>query len=251
MKDKNSSQGAGRQPPPEPVPAERGEHDRVYDALCKALFEGKLRPGTPLRERHLAEVFGVTRNAIRKVLLQLSQEGKLQIYANRGAYVPEPSSKDIREIYDARRAVEAGLVAVLAPRITAPQLARLKDHVKKERRALEQGRRDESVRLAGAFHTELVTFAANSALQEIVQRLVVRTQMYVALFESARDSGCAPHEHEAIIEALGKKDSARAVAAMMKHLHLVEERVAEHTQDKKSADVGLILGDIIKGNGAA
>ena len=251
MKDKKSSEVGARRSSSESARAERSEHDLVYNALCKALFAGKLRPGTPLRERHLAEVFGVTRNAIRKVLLQLSQEGKLQIYANRGAYIPQPSSDDIREIYDARRAVEAGLVAILAPRITAPQLARLKDHVRKERRALDQGRRDESVRLAGAFHNELVALAANTALQEIVQRLVARTQMYVALFESARDSGCAPHEHEAIIEALAKKDSARAVAAMMKHLHQVEERVAERTQDKKSTDVGLILRNIFKGNDAA
>ncbi len=58
--------------------------DALHQAITRALLDGKLRPGTPLRERYLAESFGVTRGLVRKVLLRLGQEGKLEMHANRG-----------------------------------------------------------------------------------------------------------------------------------------------------------------------
>lgn len=233
------------QTPPH-LPADRRAEDIAYDAICKALLEGKLRPGTALRERHLAEVFGVTRGAVRKVLLRLGHEGKLQIFPNRGAYVPQPSGDDVRGVYDARKAVEAGLVALLASRITAMQLAQLRAHVRAERRAQSEGRRDESVKLAGAFHLELVRALDNAELGEIVQRLVARTQMFVALFEPARESGCAPDEHEAIIEALATHDAARAATAMLTHLQQVEERVSKHVDKREPPALATILRSVLE-----
>lgn len=218
---------------------------RVHAALTKALLGGRLRPGTPLRERSVAELFGVTRGAVRKVLLQLVHEGKLETFANRGAYVPRPTVSDIRMIYEARRAVEAGLVAILAERITAPQLAQLKAHVGQERRAQRRGQRDEQVTLAGGFHTALATLAANEALSEIVDRLVARTQLCVALFESDRQSGCAPEEHWPIVEALSKKDGARGAAAMLMHLRQVEARVVAQATEEEPEEADATLKDIL------
>ena len=231
--------------PAAPLPPAPSSEQSAYDAICKALLEGKLRPGMPLRERYLAEVFGVTRGAVRKVLLRLGQEGKLQMLPNRGAYVPQPSADDVRHVYEARKAVEAGLVAALASRITAEQLAHLRAHVRRERKAGRDSRRDDSVRLAGAFHVELVKALDNPELAEIVQRLVARTQMFVALFEPARDSGCAPDEHEAIIAALATRDGARAAGAMLQHLQQVHERVHQHINDREPPALGDILRSVL------
>ncbi|MFO0458193.1 MAG: GntR family transcriptional regulator, partial [Burkholderiales bacterium] len=80
----------------------------------KALLGGALRPGTPLRERHLAQAFGTTRGTVRKVLLRLGTEGKLELRPNRGAFVPTPSAEDVRRVYEMRRVLECGTVAMLA-----------------------------------------------------------------------------------------------------------------------------------------
>lgn len=213
----------------------------LYVAISKSLLEGKLRPGTPLRERYLAELFGVTRGAVRKVLLRLANEGRIETIPNRGAFVPQPTDADVRQVYDVRKAVEAGMVALLASRITPTQLAHLQAHVGCERRALSENQRAESVRLAGSFHVELVRALGNTELAAIIERLVARTQMYVALFESAGDSGCAPNEHEAIVEALAGNDGPRAAAAMLQHLQQIEERVSGHMEERVPPDLGEIL----------
>jgi DNA-binding GntR family transcriptional regulator len=227
--------------PGRPAEEAPGTEAALYEAVSRALLAGKLAPGTPLRERYLAEQFSVTRGAVRKVLLQLGHEGKLEILPHRGAFVPQPSVEDMASIYGARMAVEAGVVALLATSIQPAQLARLRAHARDERAAARRGLREESVRLAGAFHRMLVEMLDNPELGDIVHKLVARTQMFVALFESAHDSGCAPDEHEAIIAALERRDAGAAVQAMLKHLAQVQERVKAHVAAPEVPELGDIL----------
>lgn len=221
-------------------PEQHGE-EAVYAAISKSLLEGKLRPGTPLRERYLAELFGTTRGAVRKVLLRLAHEGRLETIPHRGAFVPRPTDADVRQVYDLRKAVETGMVTLLASRITVQQLAHLQAHVGWEQEAQCENQRAESVRLAGGFHVQLVQALDNKELTAIIERLIERTQMYVALFESAVDARCAPTEHEAIVEALAVKDGPRAAAAMLQHLQQIEERVIKHMGVQAPPDLGDIL----------
>lgn len=219
----------------------------LHAAITSALLNGRLRPGTPLRERYLAEEFGVTRGVVRKVLLRLGQEGKLEMHANRGAFVPQPSGDQIRSTYQARKAVEAGVVSLLAATITAEQLAKMKAHLRAERAASRRSRRDESVQLAGDFHLLLVDLLGNAELRDIVRRLISRTQMFVALFEPAQASDCAPDEHEPVVNALERRDASGAVAAMLEHLSLVEQRVLARVEVTEPPPVADILRAALRG----
>ena len=46
--------------------------DDVYDRIRGAVLDHRLEPGTKLKEVALAEVFGVNRNVVRKVLQRLT-----------------------------------------------------------------------------------------------------------------------------------------------------------------------------------
>lgn len=219
----------------------RAAEEALQAAITRALLNGRLRPGTPLRERYLAEEFGVTRGLVRKVLLRLGQEGKLEIHANRGAFVPQPTPEQVRHAYGARQAVEAGLLALLGQGLRPDQLARLKAHVKAERAASRGNRRDESVQLAGDFHLLLADVLGNPELRAILERLIARTQMFVALFEPVQSSGCAAHEHEPVVEALERGDAPGAVTAMLRHLRHVESRVLAAMQASDEPAVAEVL----------
>lgn len=230
-------------------PAEKNilDEEDLHKAITRALLEGKLRPGTPLRERYLAESFGVTRGMVRKVLLRLGQEGKLEMHANRGAFVPEPTAAQIHFVYQTRRAVEAGILCLLAPSITTAQLQHLRAHVLNEHLASQRARRDESIQLAGDFHVVLAGLLNNPDLSEMVRQLVSRTQMFVALFEPVRDAHCAAEEHGPIVDALAKGDTQCAVDIMMKHLSSVEQRVINHLDVQPPTLVADILRSVLPG----
>jgi DNA-binding GntR family transcriptional regulator len=72
-----------------------------------------------------------------------------------------------------------------------------------------------------------------------------RTQLYVALFESDQHSGCAPEEHQRIVEALSKKEGARGAAAMLMHLRQVEARVVAHATEEEPEEADTTLKDIL------
>ena len=80
--------------------------DRVVDELRRALFDGELDPGTPLREVALAESLGVSRSTVREALGVLVAEGLADRVPNKGTAVHELSPDEIRDVCRARAVLE-------------------------------------------------------------------------------------------------------------------------------------------------
>ena len=230
-------------PSPELTEADDANVDeRVYGAVSKALLSGKLRPGTPLRERALAEALGCTRGAVRKALARLGSEKRLVLEHNRGAFVPNPSIDDMRGIYRARRIVEAGLVTTLFGNLSRDQVAALRKHVQAEQKAFKEGRREDAVRLAGDFHLLLAEMAQSEELLSYIKRLISNTELYKALYDSAEAASCAPREHEQIIEALATgKSLDKALAVALEHLDELEQRVIAGAAAEQEVDLATLL----------
>lgn len=230
-------------PSPEPTDADGANVDeRVYTAVSKALLSGKLRPGTPLRERALAEALGCTRGAVRKVLARLGSEKRLVLEHNRGAFVPNPSIEDMRGTYRARRIVEAGLVTTLFGQLAREQVATLRKHVQAEQKAFKEGRREDAVRLAGDFHLLLAQMAGSEELLSYIGRLIANTELYKALYDSAEAASCAPREHEQIIDALtAGKSLDKALAVALEHLDELERRVIAGAAAEQETDLATLL----------
>jgi len=81
--------------------------DRVADELRRALFDGEVGPGTPLREIALAEAMGVSRSTIREALAVLVAEGLATREPNRGVFVTELDPGAVHDVGRARAVLEA------------------------------------------------------------------------------------------------------------------------------------------------
>jgi DNA-binding GntR family transcriptional regulator len=193
--------------------------------MSRALLAGSLAPGTPLRETALAELFGVSRERMRKILQRLGTNRLIDLLPNRGAFVAAPSLEQARDIYEARRILEGGIAGHLAPNIGPQDVERLQEHMKLELAALQAGDRAESVRLSAEFHLILAKATNNTFVVQQMQELVSRTSMLVAVFEAARSTQCSCEEHQEIFTSLIKGDGAGAAKAMRTHLSLIETRL--------------------------
>jgi DNA-binding GntR family transcriptional regulator len=80
--------------------------DRVVEELHRALFDGELQPGTPLREMALAEAMGVSRSTIREALGALVAEGLATREPNRGVHVTELDPQAVHDVCSARAVLE-------------------------------------------------------------------------------------------------------------------------------------------------
>jgi len=203
----------------------KDQEEAIYATISRALLAGELAPGSPLRETALAEVFGVSRERMRKILLRLGNNQLIELIRNRGAFVAAPSLAQAREIYEARRILEGGIASHLASSLSPQDIERLQEHLARENAAQEGGDRAESVRLSAEFHVLLAQATRSAFVLQQVQELVSRTSMLVAVFEPARASQCACDEHRDIFTALLSGDGAAASRSMRTHLSLIETRL--------------------------
>ncbi|PZQ74808.1 MAG: GntR family transcriptional regulator [Variovorax paradoxus] len=215
----------------------RPQEEAIHRTLAQILLAGRLAPGSQLVEMRLAQIFGVSRERVRKVLHRLGHERLLELVPNRGCFVSSPSLVQAREIYDARRVIEGGIAGALAGRLDAGQLARLEAHARQEHEALHAGDRAASIRLSGEFHMLLAEFTGSPFVLRQLQELVSRTSMLVAFFEPASASACGCEEHEDIFTALRQGDAARAMKAMHVHLSLIETRLRPRADVAAAVDV--------------
>ena len=72
--------------------------DRVAEELRRALFDGEVEPGTPLREVALAEAMGVSRSTVREALGVLVAEGLATREPNRGVHVAELDPDSVHDV---------------------------------------------------------------------------------------------------------------------------------------------------------
>ena len=221
--------------------------DCIHAEISRALFEGRLTPGSKLPEHRLAKLFGVSRERIRKVLHRLVAERRLEAIPQRGVFVPNPSQQEIRTVYQAHRVFEAGVLAQLAQSEDGTILPRVKAHLAQERDAAARGDRAASVRLSGEFHMLLVDGLGNPELSRFLRELLARSSLMVSAFEPARLSLCGVDEHVAIAEALEAKDRDRAIALSQVHFRHIEERLAQGINERSELE----LEDVFRPVGAA
>src|SRR5919106_4854126 len=117
------------------APSMSATADSIHAKIYGAIVEQRLPPGTKLGEEALCEIFGVSRTLIRRVLQRLASERMVELWPHRGAFVARPSVEEARDVFEARRALEAHVVKKLVQRLTPAGTDRLRRHVVKERRA--------------------------------------------------------------------------------------------------------------------
>lgn len=214
----------------------------IYDRIWAAIADRRLQPGTRLKEEKLGEIFGASRARVRSALSTLEKDGLVTLLPHRGAFVAEPSIKEARDIFFARRVVEASLVERLCGTLTPDALSRLKAHVEKEHEARRKGDVTSVIRLSGGFHLLIGELAGSPYLAEILRDLVSRTSLIIVMYEQRNHADCGPDEHEAITALIARGDAAGAVAASTDHLSHIEERLDLQERVKQDVDLKDILG---------
>jgi DNA-binding GntR family transcriptional regulator len=197
-------------------------HDEIYERIYNAILEHRLPPGTKLVEERLAEIFGTSRARIREVLARLAHEQIVELFPQRGAYVAKPSVEQARDVFEARRLIEPAVLRRLIETLTPEKLTRLRQHQELE---LDARRRDDKravIRLSGEFHSVAAELAGNSALARNMRELSVLTCLMIFLYDAPTATSCRADEHSQIIEAIGKRDAARAERLMLQHLDHIE-----------------------------
>ncbi|MGE4249286.1 MAG: GntR family transcriptional regulator [Parvibaculaceae bacterium] len=217
--------------------ANPAEDEAVYETLLKAIMEGRMKAGSKLAEKPLAEVFGVSRDRVRKALHRLVAERRLDAVPNRGVRVPKPTLQDIRRVYQAHRVFEAGVLLHLKEHLSEELFRRLDRNLAHARAAARTGDRFTSIRLSGEFHIILADAIGNAELSGFLRDLLTRSSIMVSVYEPMSDSTCGVDEHADIVEALRREDIQGAIKLSQHHFFHVEKRLLAKRPASKATDV--------------
>src|SRR5210317_927089 len=99
--------------------------DEVLRQIEQAILDHRLAPGTKLKEVQLADLFGVKRGMIRKVLTRLAHSRLVDQMPNRGATVARPSVKEGQDLFATRRVIESAVLQNLVTHIDHRGIAHL------------------------------------------------------------------------------------------------------------------------------
>ena len=219
---------------------------RIYEPIRSAIIEQRLPPGTKLGEEALSSVFGVSRTGIREALARLAHEGIVQLHRNRGAYVAQLSAREGRDVFMARRLIEAHVIERVAKGMTPLQRRRLETHLATERTVNERPDRGTAIRLAGEFHVILAELAGNAVLTRFLRELVSRTSLVVALYQGPGSSGCEFEDHRPLLADLVAGRTQDAIDRMLRHLDRIEAGLDLDRGHQKRVDFGEIFGSVAK-----
>jgi len=215
--------------------------DDVLRQIEQAVLDHRLPPGTKLKEVQLANLFGVKRGLIRKVLTRLAHSRLVDQTPNRGATVAKPSVKEGQDLFAARRAIESAIIETLIAIIDHSMILQLRKLLDQEQKAYRRGDAEQALALSIDFHRQLAALAGNSVLEEFLSDIIRRTPLVILThLGSDEQNRCRNQEHMQIIDAIENRDTRKAVKVMNQHLLHIESKI-QHKPESQQADLALLL----------
>jgi DNA-binding GntR family transcriptional regulator len=195
---------------------------------------GDFPPGSRLRQADVAERFGVSTTPVREAFALLQAEGLLRIDPHRGAFVSNPSEKDVSEYYEIREVLEDLAITLAAERIT-DDLLREVASLHREMMATDDPAR--WAELNNRFHLRIYQAGDRPRLCSIIMNLREASSAYLQMcLEAGGRKIGADHEHASILEALQAGNASEARAATREHLRRTFEAVITFLGDPAESE---------------
>jgi DNA-binding GntR family transcriptional regulator len=200
--------------------------EHVYDQLKDMILKSELRPGEALIEEKLASQWGISRTPLRAALTRLEKDGLVKTIPHRGCLVTEINTADVRDVYQAREAIEVMTTILATPHIPATELEAMTQLFEQIEADLARDAYDSYIPSDAIFHAMILRYVSNRVLLEMLERIYnqitrIRNMSHNQLGQHMRD---AFHEHQHILDALHRRDAAAAGQAMSEHLRGVTQR---------------------------
>lgn len=187
--------------------------DFMAALLRELIITGDLRPGEALRQRDLADRFGVSPTPVREALRRLESEGLVRYDPHRGSTVIEADVGNMQEKYRIRAALEGLAASLAAPKISNDDIRELESY--NEQLADVSLAPNEVNDINRTLHFRVYEMAGSPLLVALMRLL---WQSFPQGPQMARPREESIAEHKQLIEALQRRDAAAAQAITQQHI---------------------------------
>jgi len=208
--------------------------DIAFQAIKKAIIRREMLPGHIYSEQSVAKEMGMSKTPVHQALLDLENKGFVKILPRRGFKVNILSAKNIRDMFELRRALERTVVLKITPRLTADDIGQLDgivQEIERNRDPVDFQKYDR------AFHRCLASLSKNTFIINALNAVWdLSDWVGASLLFNWGGFRQAAQEHLAVYEFMAAGEAEKAAAAMERHLIGTEsrylERLAANSQDE-------------------
>jgi len=200
--------------------AARSLHAGLLDGLRTLIAHGDLLPGARVPERELCERFNVSRTPLRECLKVLAAEGLVELLPNRGARIATLEDEHLVHLFEVIAALEAEGGRLACQRITDAALAEIKSLHYRMHAHFLRAELPGYFALNQAIHAAIMEAAANPVLLATHASLAGRISRARYMSNRIRPDRwqSAMDEHDAILDALTRRDQASLPVLLATHL---------------------------------
>ncbi|HDR8925037.1 TPA: GntR family transcriptional regulator [Burkholderia vietnamiensis] len=206
----------------------------LAQTLRHRILSMELQPGATLDEVALGEEFGLSRPPVRELMRQMAAEGYIELEANRAARVASMNYDSLRNYFLAAPLIYVATTKLAAMHATQAEIDGLKRIQKRFRAAVEGGGVDERVLQNDEFHLAIGKMAHNPYLLPSLCRLLIDHARLAKTFYQPRDEKMeeelveAIQQHDAIIDAIERRDAQAAGEIVSAHVYLARRNMASY-----------------------
>ena len=202
--------------------------DHVYAILKQRILSCALPPNERLVEKNLCDELGISRTPLREALNRLSHEELVSFQPHAGYRVAPITLENFRNLTELRALVEPEAAALAAVRATPEDIAQLRNHAELRFDPADETSFVGYCRANARFHLTVVRSARNPLLENIVMSALDLYQRptYMRIGRQM-DASNPSAKHQAIAEAIARRDAAHARAVMEQHVRGGGERILE------------------------
>jgi DNA-binding GntR family transcriptional regulator len=142
--------------------------ETIAQSLKEMIYEGQLKPGEPLKQDHIAAMFGVSRVPVRDALNLLINMRLVVNIPRRGVVVHPLSKSLLEELFEVRRILEGAAIKIVIHKLNSEILDKLNNIIVRQKKALDTADVKGAERLDDRFHRTIYSSTGNETLNELI-----------------------------------------------------------------------------------
>lgn len=200
--------------------------DRVYDRIKSMAVTYQLRPGERLNEVEFGRMLDVSRTPLREALNRLVSEGFLSALPNRGFFARPLDAKEVFDLYEMRRGLEAHAIRLACERANNAELAQLEKFVLESKDQPDDDRATKLLGLDESFHERIAQLTRNQEMLRAVKNINSKIH-FVRWIDMQGRRSVSQEEHLKIFRALKRRNSDQAAEFMSAHISRRLDQIVE------------------------
>jgi DNA-binding GntR family transcriptional regulator len=212
------------------IDAIRNTAEVIAQSLQEMIHEAELKPGQPLIQERIAEMFRVSRVPVRDALQMLIRMGVAVTVPRRGVIVRPLSRKHLADLFGVRKILEGAAIRLAVMAATPEYHRRLDALLAEQAECVRAGDVKGYARLDDDFHRALYEPVDNARLLELI----------VANWELIKQARCAStvmpehgrawiaasfRRHKRVVAALKKRDAEAVTAIVFANIDSSEREI--------------------------